>query len=835
MTKLKFKKQKSREREPRKFGIKRIGEKILVLMMLLLIAMFSCGVAFFVYIVVHAPVFEEEGLYKKEASIIFDVKGNEVKRLGTENRENTTYDQLPEVFVDALLAVEDARFFQHSGVDMWRFLLATIQQILGKDNAGGASTLTMQVIKQSFTDPTATGIKGIIRKFTDVYMAVFKLEKKYTKEAIIEFYVNIPYLGGGSWGIEQASQTYFGKSASELTLPEAALLAGLFQAPDAYDPFSSPEKAEARRNQVLALMVRHGYITNEEFKLAKAVSVTSMLPSTNKYVDENQGVWDTIVKEVEDRTGDNPYLVSMRIYSTVDLEKQAVVNNIINNPSFKYQKGGTTQTYKWPNDKLQTGIAVINNQTGGIIAIGAGRNKKGEMQYNYATMIKRHPGSTAKPIFDYGPAIQYLNWGTGQFVIDEPHTYSNGISIRNHDGAWRGIQTIKVALGQSRNIPALKAFQQVSQKDLNEFISGLGITPEYDAHMFINEAHALGAFTGTNPVEMAAAYATFARGGVYIEPHSFTRVEYIKTEETYTVTPEKRKVMDESTAYLINNMLTYAVSSGIIGAGGKSGTDVASKTGTSTVDPKVKREAGIPASTSIIGDSWQLVYSPDYTCATWIGYDKVTKTTYLTQSVGNNTRNPITRALTGGIFKTNSRFNHPSSVVSATIELETNPVMLASAHTPAKLRSTEYFKKGTAPSEESFRFSQLSAPSNLSISSNGTVTTLTWNAVPTPEAIDTDFLSAYFAAGFGKNYTKWYNERINYNNKNIGAIGYQIYMTQSGVTRDLGWTASPYYTHLGYVSRDTTFTIKASYSIFKANMSSGITVAAGDDPGFPFP
>ena len=198
----------------------------------LLIIITVIGVLFFLYVIIKSPNFSEEVLYSQESSIIYDVEGNEYARIGFENRELVTYDEMPEVLIDAILATEDSRFMQHSGVDLARFLKASFGQLLGNSDAGGASTLTMQIVKQKFTDDTATGIKGIIRKFTDVYMAVFKIEKKYTKEQILEFYVNIPFLGSGAFGVEQASQIYFGKSIGELTLTEAATIAGLFQAPD---------------------------------------------------------------------------------------------------------------------------------------------------------------------------------------------------------------------------------------------------------------------------------------------------------------------------------------------------------------------------------------------------------------------------------------------------------------------------------------------------------------------------------------------------------------------------------------------------------------------------
>ena len=213
-----------------KFRNRNFGEKILILLMLGLIAVVMLVISFFVYIIINAPDFSEEGLYASDASIIYYASGEELARVGAKNREKVSYDELPEVFVDALLATEDSRFMQHSGIDLARFLKASVGQLLGNSDAGGGSTLTMQVVKQTFTDPVASGIKGIIRKFTDIYMAVFKLEKKYTKEQIIEFYVNIPYLGAGTYGIEQAAQAYFGKSIGEVSLTSYCFR-GLFQAP----------------------------------------------------------------------------------------------------------------------------------------------------------------------------------------------------------------------------------------------------------------------------------------------------------------------------------------------------------------------------------------------------------------------------------------------------------------------------------------------------------------------------------------------------------------------------------------------------------------------------
>src|SRR5699024_2283171 len=180
-------------------------------------------------------------LKNQQSSILYDRDGNEMTKLGAEVREDVTYDQLPQVFVDALIAIEDSRFFQHNGFDAARFLVASLKQVAGQ-GGGGASTLSMQVVKNKYTDATATtGIQGIIRKFTDIYLAVFKLEKNYSKEQIIEFYVNSQCFNGTVCGVEQASQMYFDKSVSDLNLAEASLLAGMFQAPSSYNPYNNPD------------------------------------------------------------------------------------------------------------------------------------------------------------------------------------------------------------------------------------------------------------------------------------------------------------------------------------------------------------------------------------------------------------------------------------------------------------------------------------------------------------------------------------------------------------------------------------------------------------------
>ena len=247
------------------------SKKNIIITVLLSLGIFFIGIAtiFALYIIFTAPDFDRDLLYNKEMTIINDKNGEEFARVGAQNRELVYYDELPEVLIDAIVATEDARFFQHNGLDIARFAKATIGQLLGRKGAGGASTLTMQVTKNTYTSTDAEGLSGIIRKFTDIYFSIFKIEKVYTKQEIIEFYVNAPWLGEDSWGVEAASQAYFGKSVKDLSLSEAALIAGIFNAPSAFDPYVYPENATQRRSVVLSSMVKQGYITEEQKKLAE--------------------------------------------------------------------------------------------------------------------------------------------------------------------------------------------------------------------------------------------------------------------------------------------------------------------------------------------------------------------------------------------------------------------------------------------------------------------------------------------------------------------------------------------------------------------------------------
>lgn len=826
-------KKKGGESKFKWFRDKCLWKKIVIVLLILAIFMILAFTAFCAYIVLTTDDFVPDKLSQSESTIMYDNKGNEFTTLGVmtddilQKREKISYDEFPQVLVDALIATEDSRFFQHNGVDLARFLKASALQLLGKD-AGGASTLTMQVSKNNFTDTTSHGIKGIIRKFRDIYVSVFQIEKNYTKQEIIEFYLNDNCMGETNYGVEQGSQYYFGKSARDLSLTEAALLVGLFQSPNGYNPYVYPEKAEARRNTVLNLMVRHGYITKEEADIAKSIPVESLLLGDGgKELDQYYGFSRTVYEEAIKLTGLDPYVTPMKIYTTLNIDVQDGINKAL-----------AGETVKWKDDVVQAGIAVTDVNTGAVIAIGAGRNRTTSQSFNFATQARRQPGSTAKPLFDYAPGIEFENWSTYQLFTDEKWSYTNGPEVNNWDNKYSGLMTMKSALAVSRNIPALKAFQSLNKSKILEFVTSLGIEPEVE-NGFLHEAHAIGGFTGVSPLQMAVAYASFANGGYYIKPYTITKIEIRSTGEVFEYKHQKNRVMSEATAYLMNNMLVYAVNNGFNGGAKLSGVQVAAKTGTSNYSKEYVKEKGLSSS---INDLWTVAYTPEHSIALWYGYERASKEYQHSRSGYNTQKENIMRAVMKYIPKTSKTFKVPGTVVSVDVEKGTWPAMLPSACTPSDLITKEVFIKGTEPTEVSPRFAQFDNVTNIrydySISS-GKIR-LNWD-YQEPKILTDAYLNNYFSQSvFGNSTSVFVSERKLYNDSVLGEFGFGIYKKDaSGNLTALDFVTDNNYTYVVPSGTNGTITlvVKAEYYKFKSNSSTGVEVpvAISNTPGTTLP
>ena len=731
------------------------------------------------YVVDKAPSFDVDLLKRNETTILYHKDGKSFAELGTEKREIITYDEISQVFIDALIATEDSRFFQHNGFDAARFIKASIGQVVSGSEAGGASTISMQVVKNSFTDAKKdSGFEGIVRKFTDIYLSIFELEKIYSKQEIIELYINIHYMGAGSYGVEQASQTYFGKSARELNLAEASLLAGLFQSPSYLDPFKNPEAATERRNTVLKLMVLHGYITNEEKELAASIPVVSLLASKKTQDNTYQSYIDQVVDEIMERYGVNPYNVPMLIYTNMDVSKQTSMDDIFSG-----------KTFKWRDDVVQAGVAVVNVHNGKIVAIGAGRNTDVIDQWNYASGMKKQIGSTAKPLFDYAPGMEYNGWSTYTMFEDKEYYYSSGQPMRNSDREYMGWMTLRRALALSRNVPALQAFQQVNNKKIIEFVSNLGITPEVNQYGYIHEAHSIGAFTGSNPLEMAAAYAAFANGGTYYKPYAVNKVVFRNTGEEETFKSEGKKVMSDSTAYMITYSLKSAVENGLSSGARIQGVNIAAKTGTTNYPEQLLVSGNYPR--EIVNDAWIVGYDPDYSIGVWYGYPNLDKQYNLPQNDAVAGRGNLFRAVGNAVFTKNGQnFNQPRSVTCTNVELRSDN-LLPSPDTPQDQQSYECFKTGTEPTEVSPKYQKLKDVTNLNVAYN-----------PTTLSVNLSWTGAQ----------KSPNEK-----EEFGNFGYKIY--KNGTY--LGFTADNYFVISNEDNPYATYKVVTSYENYSTIDSPG--------------
>ena len=803
---------------------KSLWKTILSFALLCAIAVISLFLAFALYIVITSPDFDKSALYQKEPTILYDVNGVEFARIGTKDSTIVTYDELPEVLIDALIATEDSRFFQHNGLDLVRFLKASVLQVLGQDDAGGASTLSMQVVKNTYTQrgqKEENMLESLTRKFRDIYMSVFKLEANYTKEEIIEFYLNSQWFAntgninvGGLWGIERASEWYFGKSSKDLNLAEASLMAGMFQNTSWYNPYRNPEGCRTRQKTVLNLMVKHGYITEEQKDAVLAIPISSMFISheTDLGAESNQAFIDYVLNEVEEKLNINPTATTLKIYTTFDPEVQSVLEQVENG-----------DIYKFPNDVVEEGIAVTSTKDGSIVALSGGRNYQAKGQ-NLATDISKQPGSTAKPLFDYAMYIEHISQSTYDMFLDEKTTYSNGASISNYDRKYDGLITMRYALDDSRNIPALLAFKEVYKLDPNiikDFVHSVGI--DYGSELY--ESAAIGGFNGMSPLEMSAAYAAFARGGYYIEPYSYTKVINTETGDEINYSYTKKQVMEESTAYMITDILLDAY-------GGKApaGTQVAGKTGTTNLDSDTKKKYGLKDSGALM-DVWLVSYSPSYSIGLWYGYKKIEENAhenkyYLTSNTGGTARRQIMNGLSTKIHKKGESFKRPKTVTTINVEKETFPAQLCSEFTPKDMCIEELFVRGTEPTEVSKRYSKLENATNGKASFNGSTITLTWDSVNIPDAINPAYLTEHFNEYYGEYATKYYDNRIIYNNTYIGTLGYQIYLkNDDGTETYLGYTNSSTFTYTA-TNGNYNFIVKTAYSIFKDNMSSGLSITA---------
>ena len=582
---------------------------VVTMLILCLILVFSCIFGYSIY--KDTAAFDSEKLLSSGASVMYDSNGNVMYTYGSQEngtRENITYDDLPQVLVDAIVAAEDSRFFEHNGFDLPRIVKAALSNLKAGGITGGGSTITQQLIKKTYF-PDAQ--KTYSRKLSEIILAI-QADKALSKEEILTLYLNKIYFGRStsSIGIAAASKYYFNKDVSELTLPEAAMLAGSLNSPYNYDPYYCLDKATARRNTILKLMMNHGYITQEECDEAKNVKVENTLcaaPSTNSSV--NAAYVDIVTAEVKKRTGLDPLKTQMNIYTYCNSDTQALAAAI-----------GNGEKYAYDDEDMRMGGAVQSSQDGRIVAVIGGRNYS-YGNYNYATQ-KQQPGSSVKPFLDYGLAFENLDWSTGHSINDDD--YYNG-KFKNWDRQFHGLVTVENALENSWNIPAIKTFDEVEQKigndKIKEAMESLGIDMSKEN---IGLASAIGGWSyGISPLEMVSAYATISNNGLYTESHTINYVEVVQTGETFNIDEEiqnnaKQSAYSKASAFMIRHVMldytkngsgNYAYLSGLSNVGAKTGTSNWGSTAKNGMAGKSR-------------DLWMSAYTPNYICSVWMGFGK---------------------------------------------------------------------------------------------------------------------------------------------------------------------------------------------------------------------
>lgn len=645
-------KETHKEEKPKKKGS--FFKKFLIGCLLLGIVGLVAGVSAFFVMIKDAPKLDKSKLVNPLSTKFLDKNGNFFYEYGAEKRTHVTYDQIPKVIESAFLATEDARFYEHDGIDFRRTGMAIMENVTGGFGSQGGSTITQQVVKNYFL----TMDKTAKRKVQEWYLS-YKLEQQYSKHEILEMYLNKINLGNRSYGISTAAKKYYGKDLKDIQLHEAAMLAGLPQGPNIYDPTKPDnfERATKRRNIVLSLMNRHGYITKQEMNDAMQIPVTQgLLPSSDVTEMKYQAFLDAVVKEVEKEIPDvNIGSDGLTIHTTLDLDAQDYADKIMDGNLIKY-----------PSDQFQGSFVFMDTQSGEVRAIGAGRkeSKSTFKGHNMAIDLKRQVGSTMKPIFDYGPAIENLQWSTYHQLNDSEYTYSDGKKIRNATNSYKGDVSLREALKKSLNIPALKTAQAVGLDKSKEFAEGLGMTFK-DGKVY--ESTAIGS-NDSSPLELAGAYATFGNDGVYNKPHFVKEVTFPDGKKK-NFKPKEKRAMHDYTAYMITDVLRDVVKPGSGGTGPTAyvpGIDVAGKTGTQNFDASVIKKYGIPADAN--RDSWFAGYTPQYTMAVWTGYEKDSEENYISDR-STRIAQQMFQVMMSKFATDKSRFERPSSVQELNGEL----------------------------------------------------------------------------------------------------------------------------------------------------------------------
>lgn len=729
-----------RNKKKKKKGKRKIWKIVLLTIMWGIIIMIGLGVGV-VYSIFNGA--GELPLEKFEinnfTTIVYDKDGNEYARLDTkENRIYVSLSEMSPYLPKAFIAIEDERFEQHIGFDVKRTAAATLKWLTTGNSDFGGSTITQQLIKKVTNDQG----RSWQRKVREIVRAV-QLEQKMSKNQIIELYMNIIYLGENSYGVETAAHTYFNKTAAELSIAECAMIGGLAQAPSSVNPFSNYEKAKARQELVLGKMYELGYITKDEYDTAKAEELavnkgtTSTSSSSNSYFVD--AVVEAVIDDIHEKYGVDKgeaqrmvYSNGYKIYTTVDPKIQADMESVYQDEKY----------FKLANGKydpeIQSAMVIIDYSKGNVVGLVGGAGQKTiQRGLNRATQTKRPPGSTMKPLGVYAPALE-AGIITAATTFDEVSTTFKVAGSKDwtpgNNGVYRGLIPVRRAISASSNVVAAKVFNKLGASASRNFLLKLGITSLTSSDVGAASLALGGLTVGISPYEHAAAYGTFANGGIYIEPKLYTKVVDRNEETVLEKYSDVRSVMSKQNAYILTSMLQSVVTAGTGSEAALSNMNVAGKTGT----------------TNSSKDRWFAGYTPYYVGSVWVGYD-----TQKHISMSGNPAARIWKAVMSKVHENleNKAFTKPSGIVSVEVCKDSGmiPTELCKHDRRGDRTTTEYFVSGTQPKEECTMHVEvevcpdtlkLKNPTCYNVTSSYKIVCLnkTYETVPNPKPQDYDYI-----------------------------------------------------------------------------------------------
>ena len=595
--------------------ILRIVKYLSIVMISLFIVAFLLGGGVFLHYANKAPELSESKLVATTSSKIYDSKNELIADLGAERRVNAQSSDIPTDLVNAIVSIEDHRFFNHRGIDSIRIAGAFLRNLRSNSGLQGGSTLTQQLIKLTYFS-TSTADQTLSRKVQEAWLAI-QLERTATKQEILTYYVNKVYMSNGNYGMQTAAENYYGKDLKDLSIPQLALLAGMPQAPNQYDPYSHPEVALERRNLVLSEMQRQGYLTAEQYETAINTPITDglqSLKSVNSYPQYMDNYLKEVIDQVEQETGYNLLTTGMEVYTNVDQEVQKRLWDVYN----------TDEYVDYPDDDLQAASTIVDVTNGKVIAQLGSRHQSSNVSFgiNQAVETNRDWGSTMKPITDYAPALEYgIFDSTAATINDAPYNYpGTDIPVYNWDKTYFGNITLQYAIQQSRNVPAVKTLEKVGLDHAKTFLNGLGI--DYQSMVYANaissntvESHKQ---YGASSEKMAAAYAAFANGGIYHKPMYINKVVF-SDGSSKEFSDQGTRAMKETTAYMMTEMMKTVLTYGTGRGAYMSWLPQAGKTGTSNyTDDEI--ENYIKNTGYVAPDEMFVGYTRKYSMAVWTGY-----------------------------------------------------------------------------------------------------------------------------------------------------------------------------------------------------------------------